>query len=211
MPMWGFFGKATLLYSLLVYIGCFWAVSLQSAAGMLPAGMPNQKGSHTGAKRGALHQAGTAARQGALPVPWSSTLPAPCWRRGKMNFADLFGQVKADFWAWAEQTWKRNCSSSQELLLLRRQLELICYVLTVFSQQSWTQVVRVRNYIWRSHTVWVMFVEQRVRKATGLHKLAKMKGLSVRRVLFCIGENLKQFLEVKIYSGMYLCLCCWLH
>ena len=53
-----------------------------------------------------------------------------------MDFADSVGQVKADFQAWAEQTCKKNFSSSQELPLLRRQLELICYVLAVFSQQS---------------------------------------------------------------------------
>lgn len=78
---------------------------------MLPAGMPNQKDSHTWAKKGGLHQAGAAARQGALPMLWSGMLPALCWRRGKMDFADSFGKVKADFWAWAEQTWKRNFSS----------------------------------------------------------------------------------------------------
>lgn len=46
--------------------------------------------------------------------------------------------------------------------------------------------------------MWVMFVEQWVRKATGLHKLAKMKGLLVKRVHFYTGDNLHLFIEIEI-------------
>lgn len=96
---------------------------------------PSRK-SHTWANRGALHQAGPAAC--AMEVYAAFTVLDKGWKgfcwlicTGKSSLLGMdWINLKEEFW---------------QQPFLKRQLKLICHVLTVFSQQSWTQVVHVRN------------------------------------------------------------------